>query len=29
MSAADYFIELEKNARDTDVKEKNEPGRTD
>ena len=29
MSAADYFIMLEKNARDTDVKEKNEPGRTD
>ncbi len=29
MSAADYFIMLEKNARDTDVKEKNEQGRTD
>lgn len=26
MSAADYFIMLEKNARDTDVKEKNEQG---
>jgi hypothetical protein len=29
ISAVDYFITLEKNARDNDVKEKNEQGRTD